>query len=205
MKNTSKLKTIASSKDKKIHDDDLIMEPRSKNFSKDGKFFIFGEIDEDFSRDIIVPFIEEVHKRKVDKSINPIEIYINSYGGLVHEALDLVSHIEMAKKDLVQIHIYILANAMSAVTLIAVVGTKRFISKRTQFMIHYSRGFEYSHNPEMAKNNYDANVFQQKAIVGLYTEYTKIKEKDVEKKMATDNYFISGQELIRLGFADLIV
>jgi len=203
MKNTNSHKPVHI--DKTHADDDFEMEPKSKNFAKDGRFFIYGEIDDHFSRDIIVPFIEEVHKRKVDKSINPIEIYINSYGGLVHEALDLASHIEMAKKDLVQIHIYILANAMSAATLIAVVGTKRFISKRTQFMIHYSRGFEYSHNPEMAKNNYDANVFQQKAIVGLYTEYTKIKEKDVERKMATDNYFISGQELIRLGFADLIV
>lgn len=203
MKNTNSNKPVHI--DKTHTDDDLDLEPKSKNFAKDGRFFIYGEIDEHFSRDIIVPFIEEAHKRKVDKSINPIEIYINSYGGLVHEALDLVSHIEIAKKDLVQIHIYTLANAMSAATLIAVVGTKRFISKRTQFMIHYSRGFEYSHNPEMAKNNLDANIFQQKAIVGVYTQYAKVKEKDVERKMLADNYFISGEELIRLGFADAII
>ena len=202
MKNTNSNKPII---DKTHTDDDFEIEPKPKNFAKDGRFYIFGDIDENFSRDIIVPFIEEAHKRKADKSINPIEIYINSYGGLVHEALDFVAHIEMAKLDLVQVHTYILSNAMSAATLIAIVGTKRIISKRTQFMIHYSRGFEYSHNPEMAKNNFEANLFQQKAIVGVYTQYTKVKEKDVEKKMLVDNYFISGQELIRLGFADAII
>lgn len=181
------------------YDDDLYK--TELNFTKGDNVYIYGDVDETFPKNIIAPFIELVQTKVKESNPTAINIHISSPGGLVHYCFDLISWMEYAKKKGIVINTYVTSTAYSTASVIAVVGTNRYVSRRAQLLIHFARGFDYSHNPEMTERNKQSFDFLQNEMIGVYTKYTKIK--DVRKKLLADNFYISGgQELIKQGFAD---
>lgn len=171
------------------------------NFAKGDNFYIYGDVDESFPKNIIAPFIELVQIKTKEANPSPINIHLSSPGGYVQYCFDLVSWIEYAKLRKVIVNTYVTSVAYSAASVIAVVGSKRFVSRRAQLLIHFARGFDYSHNPEMTERNRQSSDFMQEEMIAIYNKYTKIK--DVRKKMLADNFYIlGGNELIKQGFAD---
>lgn len=174
------------------------------NFINNGKFFICGDIDDTLPEQIIAPFIREVELKSKLKNPSPIEIHITSNGGSVNFAFDLITQIEKAKRLGVPVHTYVTSCVCSAGSLIACVGHKRFVSKRAYHLLHFARGWEYSHNPVMSQRNAENWKWMQKELVDIYKQYTKIK--NIEDKLLADNYMVNGgKELIRLGLADELV
>lgn len=176
----------------------------SNNFCKDGKFFIFDEIGDDFPKTIIAPLIREIDEQLEKSARYPIQFFINSPGGDVSMGLELISLFELAIKNQIEIYTYVQADACSCASLIAVCGSQRFVSTRSSHLIHFARGWDYAHNPEMGKRNQQYFEFLQKELVKIYK--TKTKLTDIEQKMLADNFRItSGKELIKFGLADHIL
>lgn len=180
----------------------------SQNFAEGNNFYIYSSIDDTFGRDILAPFTNKVSELsgKSCECSTPkvINIFISSVGGRLDYTFDLVTLIEKAKKSGIEVRTYVTSNACSGASLIAVSGSKRYISSRAYHLLHYARGGDFSHNPEMIARNTENGLFTQGELVKIYKKYTKVK--GLEKKLLADNYMINGgEECIKLGLADELI
>lgn len=176
----------------------------NQNFFIDGNFFINGNIDESIAKNIIAPLINEINIRSRHKTPMPINFYITSYGGFVKDAFDIISWFDYAKKVGVPIHTYVTSVAFSAGSLIAVSGHKRFASVRAYHGLHFARGGQYAHNPDMADRNVENFKWMQSQLVQIYKSTTKLK--DIEKLLLADNYMINGgANLLKYGLIDELI
>ncbi len=171
------------------------------NFAEGNNFYIFGGIDETIPKAIIVPFINALTKQENKATKDEFHIYITSPGGRVDFGFDLITQMELAKTKGVVVNTYVSSMACSCGSLIAVAGEKRFVSKRAYHLLHFSRGWDYSHNPIMAERNLENGNWMQNEIVAHYKKYTKLKS--IPAKLIADNYMINGAaDLIANGLAD---
>lgn len=187
--------------DKRSNDDEFFLTKR--NFVKKNKFFLMGEVDDSFPQEIIAPFIEAVEKRVGKTDPSPIEMYITSFGGELTYCWDLITWMEYAKSKGIPVHTYVTSVAFSAGSLIAVCGSKRFASRRAYHGLHFARGWDYSHNPEMGKRNQDTFNFLQDELVKIYKTNTKLK--NIEDKLLADNYCVKGEDLLKYGLIDKFI
>jgi ATP-dependent protease ClpP protease subunit len=182
----------------------IIIPPSGSNFSKDGEFFIMGNIDHTISSQIVAPLIREIGNRSHLKTPPPINVYVTSFGGAVKDAFDIISWFEYARKIGVPIHTYVTSVAFSAGSLIAVSGHTRFVSQRAYHGLHFARGSVFSHNPDMAERNLENFKWIQSELVKIYKHNTKLKH--IEKLLIADNYMINGgEELVKYGLADYVI
>ncbi len=178
--------------------------PGQHNFVADGNFFINGSIDDTIAKNIIAPLINEINIRSKSKTPAPINFYITSYGGYVKDAFDIISWFDYAKKLGVPIHTHVTSVAFSAGSLIAVSGHKRYASVRAYHGLHFARGSDYAHNPEMADRNAENFKWMQAQLVQIYKNKTKLK--NIEKLLLADNYMINGgHNLLKFGLIDEII
>lgn len=77
---------------------------------------------------------------------NPIQIYIDSYGGSVYQIFGLIALIENSKTP---VHTYVTGIAMSAAFLLFLSGSKRFIYKRSTLMYHQISNLLYGKVKDM--------------------------------------------------------
>jgi len=176
------------------------------NFYKNGKFYIYGDIDDTIPEQIIAPLGQQIHAAlSLDKaSRGAILIDICSDGGYYKYAMDIVNLIQFAQKNEIVVQTTVFSNAASAASMIAIAGTYRFVTPTSVHLAHFARSWAFSHNPEMAERNLKYDKFIQSKIVELYKSKTKIK--DIEKKLLADNFMVcGGSELIKAGFADRLV
>lgn len=171
------------------------------NFSKGNNFYIYGDIDYTIPENIIAPMIEYIDRKKDLKDPGDINIYVSSYGGYVQYGFDLISQMEQAKDLGFSVNTYVTSVACSCGSLIAVAGSKRYVSERAYHLLHFMRGSDYAHNPIMSDRNNENAKFWQKQLVDIYKKYTRLK--NIEKLLLPDNYMINGaSQLIRHGLAD---
>lgn len=175
-----------------------------QNFVSEGNFFICGEIDDSIAETIIAPLIKRIEDECLKTIKQPIKFFITCYGGYVKDGFDLITWFDYAKKKGVEIHTYVTSVAFSCGSLIAVSGHKRFASKRAYHGLHFARGTDYSHNPEMMQRNADNFIWMQKELIDIYKSQTKLK--NIEKLLIADNYMINGGDaLLRAGLIDEII
>lgn len=173
------------------------------NFNIGKSFYIFGNVDESFPKQIIVPFVNAVDKSLLKKTQDELSIYITSNGGNVNYAFDLITHMERAIAEGVEVNTYVSSEACSCGSLIAVSGSKRYISRRAYHLLHFMRGWDFAHNPDMIDRNAENGKFWQNELVNIYK--TKTKLKDIEAKLLADNYMVNGgAACIKLGLADFL-
>lgn len=145
---------------------------------------------------------DEEHKNDVGYKVEPIKLFINSYGGNLYDANLLIGIIETSPTP---IYTYCYGKAMSAGLYIFASGHKRFASPLATFMYH------------------DASVGIHDSISGLkYTleSYTKLRDRYDEyiasktnlpkhimdeKKKVKEDWYLTGEEAVGYGLADELV
>lgn len=171
-----------------------------RNFKKNGSFYIYGEFDETIPINILAPLQSTIDKRLTTNDGTPIKVFINSQGGLLDYAYELVGLFEYSKSKRIPIHTYVLSSAFSAASIVAVAGSVRFATKRTAHLIHYPRGADYSDTPEMAMRNTKWYEFISNEMVAHYEKYCSIP--DLRNKLMIDNYLVFGKELTKYKMID---
>lgn len=174
------------------------------NFFKDGKFYINGDIDDSIPQNIIQPLVDEIERRAEFQNPKPLEFFINSNGGDLSYCYEIIGLFKLANAKGIPVCTYVLSYAASAASLIAVCGNMRYVTRRSYHLLHFARGWDYAHNPEMSERNHSTMKFLQSELVEIYREHTKIK--DIEAKLLADNFMpTGGKKLIQLGLADQIL
>ena len=171
--------------------------------NKWNNFYIYGYIDDDFTEKIIIPFMEEMNKQKKLRA-GVMNIYINSWGGELYKALELISLIEHCKFNGILVRTFVHGRAASAASLIAVSWKLRYVGTYARHLIHYARWGMYGSNPKQHENNHDEWKVMDAQLREIYGKYTKLK--NIKDILSEDNHYISWwKKLIKLWLADLII
>jgi len=177
--------------------DDIL--DQSNHSFEDNVIFIHGVIDESFN--VIIKWLRNIIRQQSKLKNGKIVIYIDSPWWLLDTTLSFIALINQAKSQKIKIITIVTALAWSCASLIAIQGQERYASVSAYHIIHYPRGMFFVNSPDQFDNESRWNKFFNETLVGIYKEFTKIK--DLEKKMAQDNYWIYwSDDLIKYWLAD---
>lgn len=175
----------------------------SLNFFKE-HFYILGEFDDTISRHVTPYLVKEIDKKSGEKDAK-IRFYINSIGGYVKNLQELLSLIDLAKSRGIIVETYVLKEASSCGSLLAIYGTKghRYVGRYATHLVHLgSAGTHVRNEIEFARQNEDVKA-HFKFIKDMYKTHAKIK--DLDKHIKDDWFFVRGQDMIKLGLADKFI
>jgi len=176
---------------------------------------LFGEVDEAKSAQLIGAMIEmstEEPKSKLpddddeEDSLEPFEFIISTHGGTAEDMFAIYDVMRDAREKC-DIVTYGLGKVMSAGVLLLAAGTKgkRKIGKNCRVMIHsvVAGNAGSYHNLE---NEMQEITYTQEAYIKALSEETNMSIKELKKLIEKKvNVYLSAQEAIKLGIADIIV
>ena len=152
-------------------------------------------------------YLNELNKlEKSEDKKKPIEFYISTYGGNADDMFALYDVMRQVKLD-TEIHTIGLGKVISAGVLFLASGTKgkRKIGKYCRVMIHSVIGGSHGSLPNLANEMEAIQQIQKDYIDALVTETTMTSKKMkalLERKV---NVYLSAEEAVELGIADIII
>lgn len=129
--------------------------------------------------------------------VDTINVYINSYGGEVAEALAIYSSLQRHKA---QIHTFCDGFACSAATIIFCAGDVRTMGSIALMMIHNCMSYlGYANSEEMRKAAEDNDKINQSSIEA-YKKVSSLSEDEIKDMMNAETW-LTAQECLNYGFA----
>lgn len=137
-------------------------------------------------------------KQEIDAlDVDAINVYINSYGGEVAEALAIYSAL---KRNKAKIHTYCDGFACSAATIIFAAGDERTVGSIALLMIHNCMSYlGYANSEEMRKAAEDNDKINQSSIEA-YKKITNLSEDEIKEMMDAETW-LTAEECLKYGFA----
>lgn len=132
----------------------------------------------------------------------PVDIIINSNGGAVDAGLLILDAMEGSG---LEIHTWCLSRAFSMAALIFSAGSKRYILKYAELMLHQPlvSATRIEGNVSIIKAVSDSLISTSKIINTILSRYTGKSLEEIESVTRTDTYF-NAVEAISFGLADEI-
>lgn len=132
----------------------------------------------------------------------PIEIFIDSYGGYVYQCLGLLSIIQKSK---ISVHTIVTGCAMSCGFLIAIAGQKRYSFESSTFMYHQVSSGAIGKLKDMEEDVIETKRLQ-KIIEDHTLARTKITAKDLEKCYNEKrDWYMTAKQAFKYGVVDQII
>jgi len=169
---------------------------------------LFCEVVEEKVAEIVhaILFLNETNRELPDDKKKPIEFYISTYGGNADDMFALYDVMRQVRKE-TEIHTIGMGKVMSAGVPLLAAGTKgkRKIGKNCRVMIHSV--VAVNHGPiHNLINEMEAVEQIQKMYINCLVSETKMTKKDVKKMLERNvNVYLSAEEAVELGIADIIV
>lgn len=181
---------------------------------------IIGDINEDLSKDILAAlwFLNHTAKREelvnpedpsceeTKEVISPLEIIISTNGGNADEMFAIYDAMRYIRQT-VDIETYGLGKVMSAGTLLLAAGTKgkRKIGKHCRVMIHSVIGGSVGPMHQLDNEMKEVKAIQESYIKAICEE-TSLSEKKLRALLKKKiNIYLTAEEAVEYGFADIIV
>lgn len=172
------------------------------NFNDDNIFFL-ADFDDTMEASIVLPLTREIQKQRrlVD---GRIDLYINSFGGYKHLVFNLISLVEIAKREGIVVRTIVPDIAYSAGSILAITGTpgERYIERTGEHLIHYGSTGSMETTPEQAARNFAQKQASFKSILNHYKKYTDVPAAELDRLMNDDSAFIPANKCIKWGLAD---
>jgi ATP-dependent Clp protease protease subunit len=170
---------------------------------------LFSDVSDEKVAEIVqaILYLNELNKAEKDEEKKkPIDFYICTYGGSADDMFALYDIINIIKQD-TEIHTIGVGKVMSAGVLLLASGTqgKRKIGKHCRVMIHNVIGGNHGSLPNLA-NELEAIQTLQDDYVNALVENTKLTKKKLTKMLNEKvNVYLSAEEAVELGIADIII
>jgi len=179
---------------------------------------LFGTVEEEKISDLIsaILVLSEPKRKKIVNEdgthteevqpLKPIEFMINTPGGNADDMFALYDYMRV-KREVCEIHTFGLGKVMSAGVLVLAAGTKgkRKIGKNCRVMIHSviggSAGSFHNLENEMEEIRYIQESYLKALSAETNMSYNQLR-KMIDKKV---NVYLSAEEAVKLGIADIIV
>ena len=188
-----------------LKSDDL-PDPETYTYWKDRKnrtFYIDYEIDDTYALMELAKVIIQMNVEEKDteiQNLEPIRIFIHSYGGDLEQANFFCDLIQASRIPIITIA---MGAAMSAGFLIFLSGKKRYAFSHTQMLIHEgSASFQGTAGQvEDTQKSYKKQIEDMKKYI---LEKTEIDEKTFNKNRNKD-WYLSADELVKYKIVDEII
>lgn len=171
------------------------------NFYDDNVFFL-ADFDDNMEASVVLPLTREIQKQRLLRD-GRIDLYINSFGGYKHLVFQLISLVELAKREGITVRTIVPDIAYSAGSILAVTGTpgERYIERSAEHLIHYGHtGLGGESTPEQVERNTLQKRESFRKILKHYEKYTNVP--DLAVHMNDDSFFIPAAKCIKWGLAD---
>ena len=151
-------------------------------------------------------YLNEANKAQPSDKRRPIDFYISTYGGNADDMFALYDIMKQIQEE-TEIHTIGVGKVMSAGVPLLAAGTKgkRKIGKNCRIMIHSVVAGQHGplHN---LINEMEAVEQIQKMYINCLVSETKMTKKDVKNMLERNvNVYLSAEEAVELGIADIIV
>tara|TARA_Y100001938_G_scaffold115846_1_gene159498 strand:+ start:339 stop:992 length:654 start_codon:yes stop_codon:yes gene_type:complete len=149
-------------------------------------------------------YLDEVNRVREEEK--PIGFYVCTYGGSADDMFALYDVMRQVRES-TEIHTVGMGKVMSAGVLILAAGTKgkRKIGKYCRVMIHSVIGGSHGSLPNLANEMEAMQQIQKDYIEALVAE-TSMSKKDLKKLLERKvNVYLSAEEAVELGIADIII
>ena len=190
-----------------------------KNYLVRNHYYFNEEINPDTTRSLIIN-LHEVALSIVDESLKvgsipcPIELHINSPGGSLTDALQIVQVIKDIQSGKackigdalvpVKINTYGEGAFCSGASLIHCVGSKRYMSKYSLCLIHPMKSIDGNFKTvEEQRQELDNNELFNRVYKDVYLEHSNLTEEQLNNMMKIERYY-TPQELLSFGLVDEI-
>lgn len=165
---------------------------------------IYGDIAQNaavirklFGDDVGVVSAYDIKKEISDLNVKTINVYINSYGGEVAEALAIYTTLQ---RHPAKIHTFCDGFACSAASIVFCAGSQRTMGKPSLLMIHDAMVLMgYANSKELRKAADDAEKITQSSVEA-YKAVSNLTEKQIKKMMEQETW-MTAEEAKKYGFA----
>jgi len=200
---TESSKTDTKMVNKKLEDDDEEeTDFENKIYRENNHIYFYTEIDRQTISQLNT-LIREAEEYCILTSlrlrINEVPIYIHIYsnGGYIHSAFAVIDVIQSCK---VPVYSIIEGATASAGTLISIVCKKRYIRPTAYMLIHQLSSECWGKMSEIT-DEYKNLTNMMAKITDIYTEYSNITPKKLEKLLKHD-LWLDSEKSIKYGLAD---
>ena len=165
-------------------------------------FYIDYELEDDYQCVELMKTIIQMNFEEKDipeEELEPIRIFLFSYGGDLSQATALCDVIEASRIPIITVCMGV---AMSAGFLIFLAGKRRYAFKQSTLLVHQgSAAFSGSASEiEEAQKNYKKTLDKMKDYI---VSHTDIDEKLFKKNQSKD-WYIEGEDISKLNIATVI-
>ena len=170
---------------------------------------LFADVVEEKIADLVHAFLylNEVNKLKEkEEDKKPIKFYLSTYGGSADDMFALYDTMRIIRED-TEIHTIGLGKVMSAGVLLLAAGTKgqRQIAKNCRIMLHTVMGGNQGNLHNML-NEMEAIEQLQEMYSDCLVAETKMTKSRLKKMLERKvNVYLSAEEAVELGIADIII
>ena len=150
-------------------------------------------------------YMNEVNKVK-EEEIKPINFYLSTYGGSADDMFALYDVMRIVRET-TPIHTIALGKVMSAGVLLLAAGTKgeRRVGQNCRIMIHSVMGGNQGDLHNML-NEMEAIEQLQQMFTNCLVKETKMTKTRLKKMLERKvNVYLSAEEAVELGIADIII
>tara|TARA_B100001250_G_scaffold393798_1_gene396934 strand:+ start:72 stop:707 length:636 start_codon:yes stop_codon:yes gene_type:complete len=167
---------------------------------------LFSDVAEDKIAELVhaLLYLNELNKTRKEKK--PIDFYLSTYGGSADDMFALYDVMRQVMKD-TEIHTIGMGKVMSAGVLLLASGTKgkRKIGKYCRVMIHSAIAGSHGSLPNLV-NELEALQQTQDDYINALSDETKMSKEDIKNMLERKvNVYLSAEEAVELGIADIII
>ena len=166
--------------------------------------YFSGDLNEERAAEIITALLVLSKQKNKDDEIDPIKLYISTYGGAADEMFAIYDVMNHIKKQGVIIETIGLGKVMSAGTLMLAAGSEghRKVGAHTRIMIHSVAGGSMGELHSIKNELEQMNVLQEEYIQAMSDE-TEMSKKQIQNLINRKiNVYLSADEAIEKGLAD---
>ena len=170
---------------------------------------LFTEVSEEKNAELIhaLLYMNELNKMQTDEEKKkPIEFYISTVGGCADDMFGMYDIMRQVQQE-TEIHTMGVGKVMSAGVLLLAAGTKgkRKIGKYCRVMIHSVIAGSHGSLPNLANEMEAFHQIQEEYINALVDE-TQMTKEDIKNMLERKvNVYLSAEEAVELGIADIII
>lgn len=169
--------------------------------NKTADIYIYGDITSwPWLENDVSSYTLSKELQELDKSIETINVYINSYGGEVAEGLAIYNALKRHKAKVIT---YVDGFACSIASVIFAAGDERVMTDTSLLMIHNAWTWASGNAEELRKQADDLEKITQ-ASVNAYMSIVNITEDELKDLMKRETW-LNGQEALEMGFATQLV
>lgn len=184
---------------------DNILQQVPRNYMYGDKVFLFEEISTDTCAYLIGDLTSFI--MNPENQGKKLTFMINSPGGDTTVMMNIIGLINLAKIYDIEIITFVLGNAASAASLIAVQGTQRIMSKVATHFVHFGSIVSITTKQSEIEKTYFQNIEYAENIKNLYLEACngKLTRDKLEKLQSDERGYVNAKDCVKYGLADYIL